>query len=285
MTKLIHLSDVHMCDFGSNILGLDPAQRLEKIVSEINTMHADAAACIVTGDLADAGDEPSYLRLKEQLTRLVVPIWLTLGNHDRRSNYRAVFGDNQLDTNGFAQQAFNVGEHRVIVLDTLDESLPGAGRLCEKRLQWLSTELGRSPRAPTIIFMHHPPVALGEEYFRDMSLLNSGDFFAVLNASGGVNHIAFGHIHFPVSGVVGNSTYSSSRGTCHTIAPVLRGRTATFIERNPSFAVILLGQNSLTVHHMEPVESEEIIAIERLGANGAEDVITIFRGAKKSKTS
>src|SRR5262245_25772413 len=93
MKKIIHLTDLHLRGPGGLVLGIDPAVRLAAVVASINNNHADVACCIVTGDIADAGEVEAYAIAKELLSSLRVPLYMTLGNHDRRHAFLEIFPD------------------------------------------------------------------------------------------------------------------------------------------------------------------------------------------------
>ncbi|MDX8465712.1 phosphodiesterase [Mesorhizobium sp. VK23B] len=262
--KIVHLSDIHMCPDGHSIYGLDPFKRLNAVIAHINANHGDADACVVTGDLADAGDEASYARLRQCLANLRIPFFLTLGNHDRRKNFKSVFGNEFADPNGFLQSSIRINENnRIVILDTLDESREDGGILCERRMDWLRSELARDTEIPTVVFLHHPPKDLGERYFRDMLLSNGRELLDALRL-GNVRHISFGHVHFPVSGRYSCYSFSSSRGTCQTISTVFSERKALMIERSASYELILGDEDCVVVHHVEPVLEAEAIGIDVL---------------------
>ena len=89
--KLIHITDPHLVTPGQPLFGLDPYRRLRQCVDDVLAHHADAALCVITGDLADRGEATAYAGLAEQLKRLPMPVFPLLGNHDRRAPYRAAF--------------------------------------------------------------------------------------------------------------------------------------------------------------------------------------------------
>ncbi|PZM12972.1 phosphodiesterase [Rhizobium tubonense] len=277
--KIIHLSDIHMCPVGERVIGFDPAARLLSVIDIINTEHSNSDLCIVSGDLTDAGDETSYRRLKEILTAISVPTHLMLGNHDKRAAFRAVFDDAFDDGNGFVQGAIDFAGGRLVMLDTLDEDQPSAGFLCEKRLNWLENELQNNPEAPTLIFLHHPPFPLGVEYFDAMLLRNGGDLERLLDQHSSVSHVTFGHVHFPVFGQSGLRSFSASRGTCHPIRTTLRGMTATYVDRPPSYDVLLVEGRRIIVHPMQTALSADIIAKEDADGDGGAGAIEIFRNS------
>ncbi len=119
MTKLIIFTDLHMVPEGTTIIGLDPYQRLAAGIEHVNRYHADADRVIFTGDLTHYADRASYERLKRLIDRLVPPVAITVGNHDRREVFLEAFPDAVADENGFVQQAIDFPDCRAILLDTL----------------------------------------------------------------------------------------------------------------------------------------------------------------------
>ncbi len=49
--KLIQITDIHFVPGKRLLHGLDPYERLRSCIADINTNHADADLCIITGDL------------------------------------------------------------------------------------------------------------------------------------------------------------------------------------------------------------------------------------------
>lgn len=280
MNKIIHLSDIHMCPPGERVVGFDPAVRLQSVIEAVDREHGDADLCIVSGDLADRGDEASYHRLRALLAGLGVPVHLMLGNHDRRGAFRRVFPEAHDDGGGFVQAAIDLGGQRLILLDTLDEARPSAGLLCPARLTWLERALAAQPATPTMVFAHHPPFPLGVEYFREMLLLNGNALEALLDRHPQVVHTAFGHVHFPVFGRAGARSFSAARGTCHPIRLLLEGMTATYVDRLPACEIILFDGDRVIVHHMETAAPEDVVAREYADEDGGPGTMEILRPAK-----
>lgn len=275
--KLIQISDVHMCPQGQSVVGFDPAARLQQIVDAVNAEHADADLCVVSGDLTDAGDEPSYRRLKPLIETLAMPVHLMLGNHDRRAPFRRVFASAADDGHGFVQESISIGGERVILLDTLDEMEPGKGFLCDQRLTWLENQLRMDATARTIVFLHHPPFSLGVDYFDAMLLRNGQDLEALLDRYRNVVHLAFGHVHFPACGMSSSRSFSASRGTCHPIRTTLKGMRATYVERPPGYDVLLIDQARVIVHPMQTADASDVVAQEDADGNGGAGSIEVFR--------
>ena len=118
MTKLIMFTDLHMVPEGTLIIGLDPWARLEAGINHVNQYHADADRVIITGDLTHRADDESYLRLKTLLQKLVPPVAITIGNHDRRDRFQEIFPAVAKDENGFVQEVIDFTITRAVTLVT-----------------------------------------------------------------------------------------------------------------------------------------------------------------------
>src|SRR5262249_59114864 len=79
-------------------------------------------------------------------------------------------GDGHLPADGtFLHYTVENWPVRLIGLDTLVPGEP-AGTLCAERLGWLAARLAEQPERPTLLFMHHPPIATGIEHMDAMGL-------------------------------------------------------------------------------------------------------------------
>lgn len=268
MQKIIHITDTHLRAPGERVLGLDPAERLRAVVRSVNENHADAAVCIVTGDLTDRGEEAAYGLLRDCLAPLRVPHRLLLGNHDARAAFRAVFPGMESDDHGFIQGTVAVGETLCVLLDTLDEPRPGAGFLCRRRLSWLDRQLAAAAGRQVIAFLHHPPLSIGLRWFDGMLLDNGAELMARLRRHGTVAHIVFGHVHVNASGTWGGMSFSASRGTCHKILSDPAAEQADYVDQGPAYDVLLIGQGGVCVHSIDPAGPNDTIAREYATADG-----------------
>ena len=148
---------------------VDSAAYLARCVAHILAQPDRPEAIVLTGDLVDAGAPEEYAHLRTVLAPLdaagirMLPV---LGNHDGRDAAREAFADWLAPIPAAAQDphAFqywtDIGDVRLIVLDTLDTGHPG-GRLGVARLDWLEDALAAETGRPVVIAMHHPPFATG----------------------------------------------------------------------------------------------------------------------------
>ena len=262
MQKIIHVTDTHLRPPGETVVGLDPAARLRTVVSSINRNHHDAALCVVTGDLADQGEPEAYDLLRDCLAGLEVPVRLLLGNHDARDAFCAAFPAAPRDDSGFVQSTAMVGGRACLFLDTLDEDRPGEGFLCQARLRWLDERLRCFADRPVVVFLHHPPLSVGLAWFDSMLLANGRVLVERLARHPGGAHVAFGHVHVNTSGAWQGVSFSASRGTCHKVLSNATAARADYADHGPAYDLLLLGDEGIWVHSVDPAGPTDLIACE-----------------------
>ncbi|MGA0882126.1 MAG: metallophosphoesterase [Burkholderiaceae bacterium] len=200
---LAQLSDTHITAEGPLGNGIDSAARLAFAVKWLLSVDLPVSGCVVSGDLVDKGIKPEYERLRTLLDPLqaVMPVYLTLGNHDAREPFFEVFADYpgiaSAQAFGWVQYVQPIpGGRQLVVLDSLEAGLDG-GLLCEKRLAWLAQTLAREGR-PTVLVIHHPTLPIGNAVFDAMRLERPDRMAQVIHqhaATTSVELILHGHAH------------------------------------------------------------------------------------------
>ena len=245
--KLIHLTDPHFVSPGKRLYGLDPRARLDAAVKSINALHGDAAAVVITGDLAHWGEVAAYANLRDCLDRLTVPCIPLVGNHDDREAFQSLFPDAPRDEAGFVQGVQETPLGRLLFLDT---NQPGThmGWYCAQRLEWLAARLAEG--GPVYVFMHHPPFNVGIGAMDRIGLAQRDAFFSVVGPHiGSIRHLFFGHVHRPISGSWLGVPFSTLRATNHQVALDF---TAEIVipgsHEPPAYGVILVDDTTVVVH-------------------------------------
>lgn len=249
MQKIIWVSDLHY-DPHALVQGHDPRVRLKAAIDLINTQHADAACCVITGDLVETASPESYAALREALAGLRVPLLPLAGNHDDHAQLRAAFPLPAAAMDGFVQYAVDVEGHVLIALDTLDAG-KASGLLCAARLTWLRSALAAAGDRPVSLFMHHPPVQLGLSMLDPDGLAEADAFWDVVDSYPSVRMVFAGHVH--------RATMSHRKGvTIATLPSVLYQAPAerpswdwtSFApaKEAPKLGVVHLGEDQTTIH-------------------------------------
>ncbi|MHC4118775.1 MAG: metallophosphoesterase family protein [Planctomycetota bacterium] len=194
VTRWAFLSDTHTpADVENNYRGFYPYQNLQKVAADIALACPDGAA--ITGDLARLSGQPGdYTNLKKLLSPIAekTPVFMALGNHDDRQNFRKVFTENpgqKQSVKGKHVIVAKDGPIRVITLDSLLYPNKTPGLLGKTQRQWLAEYLKQSDDTPTILCFHHT-MRDG-----DGDLLDVPRLFNLVKPIRKVKAIMFGHSH------------------------------------------------------------------------------------------
>lgn len=269
MLKFIQVTDPHLVA-GDDLFGLVPAQRFRAAVDSIARNHADAAFCVLTGDVTHLGEEAAFAKASDVLAGLPMPCYPIPGNHDLRDPFRRAFPDTPTDPNGFIQYGLDVdiapGEAaRFVFLDTMVEGR-SEGLLCADRLDWLAGELATHVAKPVYLFLHHAPLKVGIDWMDNIMLTNADDLHALLVRHGDVRHLFFGHLHRPVHGTWRGLPYSTIRATAHQVAlNFAPGAPLGGARENPAYAVIFLDGENVVIHDHSYLEEDQLFDYVRPG--------------------
>jgi 3',5'-cyclic AMP phosphodiesterase CpdA len=248
--KILQLSDLHLTGNGGTLFGSSPWQRLAAAFDSIRREHADALLCLLTGDLADAGEPEAYRELARRCADLPMPVCPLPGNHDERTALQAAFPGRA--EGPFFQYGLDTAIGRFLFLDTLD---PGraAGRYCAARQAWLRAQLA-TDETPLWLAMHHPPFATGIPAMDRYALADGEALWSCLvPARQRIRHLFFGHLHRPIGGHWRGISVSCTGSPNHQVALDLQSAPANGdvpgCAEAPSYAVILCDEDCVLVHH------------------------------------
>jgi 3',5'-cyclic-AMP phosphodiesterase len=246
---LVQITDSHLgADWGFD----DPEAGLRRTVGEVARLPNGADAVVMTGDLADAGAPAEYEEVSAALASLELPVYVLPGNHDRRAAMRAHFDLPGEDSEPI-QYAVDLGALRLVALDT---TRPGedAGTLDDDRLSWLDDALASAPQQPTLIAMHHPPMATGIAAW-DAIGLPDGDrraLAAIVEGHRQVLALCAGHVHQAMTAQVAGRPAMTIPSTYVQARPDYDRDRIELVPGPAAFAVHALSGTGL-VSHLRPV--------------------------------
>ena len=261
MIKIIVITDPHICEEGQTIIGLNPSLQLKKAVKHINKYHFDASRLVITGDLTHSGTKSQYSILKNIFEEINIPTTLLLGNHDNRENFKKIFYDYPLDSNGFIQSRVSILEKELIFLDTLanrpHQIEQHFGEICGERLNWIKNELAVIKNKEVIIFMHHPPFSVGFPGMDNIKLKDSDQFMTFIEGFKNIVHLVCGHIHRTISGNINGKSFSIFKSTCHQM-PMNQcsEKSSLSIAEPPAYGILLVNNNDIIAHSIDYELSE-----------------------------
>lgn len=253
--KILHFTDPHLVGGGKLLYGCNPAERFKTLLDHAMARHPDAAAMVITGDLVDEGAIEAYEELQSIIKTIAMPVHVTLGNHDNRANFRAVFGgEGSVDTH------FDVAGWRVVLVDTLKDG-SAMGELDDGQLSWLDEALGSAQDRQIVIGMHHPPHSMHLPAFERMKL-GTAEFFDIAKRHGNVRHMLLGHVHIGAAGSIKGIPFTVLRGSDHHILYNLRqnGRS-DFVAGPPAYDVVMLSDDAVIIHREEGLEKLPLIRV------------------------
>ena len=188
------LADTHIPeDVSDKYRQFYPYQNLQKVIPQIISVMPDGVA--IAGDLARLeGKLGDYANLKKLLSPAAetTPVFMALGNHDDRNNFRQVFnkieGERQ-PASGKHVVVVNKPPIRLIILDSLFYVNKVPGLLGRVQRRWLQGYLKKCDETPTILCFHH---TLGDG---DGDLLDVPRLFDIIKPIRKVKAVLYGHSH------------------------------------------------------------------------------------------
>jgi 3',5'-cyclic AMP phosphodiesterase CpdA len=247
---LVQLSDLHI---GAEWGGADPVARLEAAIESIRSMKPEPDALLVSGDLADGAEDAEYERVLELLAPLRAPVYVLPGNHDDRGALHRHFGVPGGD-GAPVQYSVDLGPLLLVVLDT---TRPGEdpGELDAERLEWLDAELSAAPKVPTLLAMHHPPIATGVPAWDAIGLpaADRGALGEVVERHPEVRRLVAGHVHRTMTGELAGRSVLTVPSTYVQARLELGSHELAFSADPAGFALHTVLDGEL-ISHVQPVD-------------------------------
>jgi 3',5'-cyclic AMP phosphodiesterase CpdA len=212
------VSDTHLLAGGRRLYNtIDSADRLRRLLDDIEASDGRPEAIVFTGDLADHGEPEAYETLRAMVepvaARLGAQVIWVMGNHDDRAAFRSrLLGEMPSDRP--IDRAFDVNGLRIIALDS---TVPGRhhGEVTPDQLDWLAEELSIPAPHGTVLAMHHPPLPSVLDLAVAVELRDQSGLAEVLWGSD-VRAILAGHLHYSSTGTFAGIPVSVASATCYT---------------------------------------------------------------------
>lgn len=214
--RLVQLSDLLLePDSRTIVHGVNPYLRLETCVDHLQRYESSATAIVVTGNLVRHPSVATYNNLKKILGWIKTPVYVLPGNRDDATLMCDILTQ---DGTLAPAQLPHSGRWDGLRVLLLDSAQPGqtAGKLSASTLRWIEAEL-RDDQTPTVIFLHHPPVAVGIPALDTERLENTDAFFALLRQKSNVRGVFFGHVQQPLSFVARGVPLFAAPSTAYTL--------------------------------------------------------------------
>ncbi len=209
--RIAQLTDTHLfADPSQTMLGCATNQTFQRAIAKLQTLTPRPDLLLLTGDLSQDDSEASYEYLYANLAPLNIPTYWLPGNHDQ--NLEALF-EILSEPPCSPSKAIQQGGWQILLLGTM---LPQQvqGRLAQEALAWLDEQLQAEPSLPTLVALHHHPVAIGSAWMDGIGLENAEEFLAVCDRHLQIKLVLNGHIHQAFEGDRNGVTFLGSPSTC-----------------------------------------------------------------------
>jgi 3',5'-cyclic-AMP phosphodiesterase len=231
---IAQLTDTHLfADASQKMLGCRTNPSFESVIATIAQLRPQPDMLLLTGDLSQDETVESYRYLRALIEPLQIPTYWIPGNHDQGlSDLEQVLNSWVISTD----KEFQQGNWNFILLNTM---MIGKvqGRLSIAELARLEQQL-QSYSQPTIVVLHHPPLAVGAACMDKIRLENSDELFAILDRFPQVRIVLFGHIHHATEQLRGNVRYIGTPSTCVQLKP--GSEVFTIDDQPPGFRLLRL---------------------------------------------
>lgn len=234
--RIAQITDTHLfADETAVSNGFQTARSLQAVLEQVAALSPRPDLLLLTGDLSQDETLGSYRQLQAQIAPLGIPAYWIPGNHDQ---YPALMQQALCVPPFSTQKCFQQGGWNVVLLSSMVPNLV-YGELSLDTLTWLEQQLQRAASLPTLVALHHPPLAIASAWMDTIGLQNRDALFAVLDRHPQVKLVIFGHIHQEFDEWRGAVRYLGTPSTCVQFVP--KGdRFAIDGDRKPGFRLITL---------------------------------------------
>lgn len=213
-TRIVQVTDTHLYRDPEGVLaGVPTWKTFDAVLRKIDHEHGDFDFLILTGDLAEDAEFETYLMLREALGDWLERCRIIPGNHDDRANLRKAFPELFPQHGAPLTFALATGDWKIIGLDS---HVPGEvkGRVDTEQLEWLRDELRTAPSTQTLLFVHHPPIAINVDWLDKIGLDGAGQFVEIIEAAPQIKVVCSGHVHQEFAGHIGAAAMYTTPSTC-----------------------------------------------------------------------
>jgi len=248
---IAQISDTHVKAGNVRLFGeVDVAEHFTKLVARLEALSPKPDIVIHTGDITNDGEAADFAQAAHCLSQISVPVYIALGNHDRRETARQALGHLPgIPSKGRFSYVIDDHPVRIVMADTLVEG-SSQGELGAEQLKWLDQTLAAAPDKPTFVGLHHPPFATGIGFMDRIGLRDRADFAQVISRHPQVKRVGAGHVHRPFTAQFGGTIAMICPGAAHQVVADFTPDSAEYWNADPP---------GFLLHHWT---GEQMISIE-----------------------
>ena len=222
----MHLTDPHLfADAAGSFRGTVTLASFRAALAHYRKSDWQADVVVVTGDLIQDDSEGAYQHFRRLLAQLELPVYCVPGNHDVREMMRATLSDAPF----FYCDSLETDHWLLAGLDSCAAGRAG-GFVSESEFARLDALVRNTSAQHVMIYLHHPPTAIGSAWLDNVGLDNGNDFLQRISALGKVRITIFGHVHQSYDAQHGDIRIVGTPSTCRQFK---QGSDAFAVDDNP----------------------------------------------------
>jgi Icc protein len=212
--RVLHFTDPHLfATADGSLRGRVTHATLQRVLEHYRKSGWSADHVQVTGDIIQDDTREAYVRFRETVRPIGLPVYCVPGNHDIRGMMCEELQDEQF------HYCSSVEANNWLIAG-IDSSMEGqaAGSLDSSELERLDTLVNNTGAEHVMICLHHPPLPVGSRWLDELALQNAEEFLEHANASGKVRLVVFGHVHQAFDDVYHSLRIIGTPSTCRQFA-------------------------------------------------------------------
>ncbi|MFT4199229.1 metallophosphoesterase [Gordonia sp. (in: high G+C Gram-positive bacteria)] len=243
MFVIAQLSDLHANGTHRN------RARIEAALEYVNSRADGIDALLVTGDLTDHASDEEMVEARKLITS-PLPTLVTIGNHDARPSFNAVFRPDA-DPTAPVNEALTVGD---VTLLSVDSSLPGerSGFLDDETIAWLQAQMA-SAAGRVVIAFHHPPVTLGMPMMDSIMMQQPERLGALVDAHPSIVALVCGHAHTAAVTTFRGRPLAMAPGVASTLNLPFEGTAVINRDQPAGVAFHLIDEDGRLITHFRAI--------------------------------
>jgi outer membrane protein assembly factor BamB/calcineurin-like phosphoesterase family protein len=222
--RFAFISDTHI---GSPNGGAE--EDLKRTVADINSMKANIAFVVITGDITELGTNQQLKLAKQILDSLQIPYYIIPGNHD--TGWSESGGLGFTTTFGSDKFFFKYNGINFIGCASGPYVRMSDGHVPRDAMNWMQTELKKIKKDEPIIFLNHYPLDNGlDNWYEVIDLLKAKNTILALCGHGHANRSVKAE---DIPSVMGRSNLRAKESEGGYNLVDVRNDSIVFIERKP----------------------------------------------------
>ncbi|WLI75607.1 phosphodiesterase [Kosakonia sp. H02] len=217
---LAQISDTHFRSQNEKLYGfIDINAGNADVVCQLNALRERPDAVVVSGDIVNCGRPEEYRVARQILGSLDYPLFVIPGNHDDKAHFLEYLHPLCPQLGSDPQNMRYAIDDFATRLLFIDSSLAGEskGWLTRETLAWLEAQLTASKDKPTALFMHHPPLPLGNAQMDRIACENGHLLLSLVERFPALTRIFCGHNHSLTMTQYRQATIATIPATVHQV--------------------------------------------------------------------